>query len=82
MILNTWAIFLLLVFRWNDFSHKNNQPYAPYFLLKSLNINPTQFHHELTYYQNCRGEVGKEADQEENRSGICYKVQYWRMGDD
>ena len=50
--------------------------------MQSQNTPPTQVRHELTCSKNCRvGEV-KEAEQYENRGGVCCKGQGWRVGGD
>ena len=54
---------------------QKNQHRSFYSLLQSLNANPPQVHHDLTCYHNCRGDQGKESEQDENWGGVYCKGQ-------
>ena len=52
-------------------------------LLKSIPPPPpptTQFEYYLTYFLNKKGYDGEEADQDEDRGGVCCKVKFRRNG--
>ena len=49
-------------------------------LLKYLNNPPPQVHHDLTCYNNFRWGEQEEAEQDENRGGVCCKGRGCRDG--
>ena len=85
MVLNERECFcLLVIFCWNEFSHKKNQQYASCLLLKLPKPHPLQVQHDLNCSQNRIGDGDgyEESKQYKNQGGVCCKVQGWRVGED
>ena len=61
--------------------HTKNKSIAQFILCNSItNGNPPQVHHDITCCHNFTGGYGEEADQDENRGGVCCKDKGWRDG--
>ena len=59
---------------------KTNLEHNRYLLLRSINASPPQVQYEIACCQTYRGDEGKEADQDENQGGFCYKFKFCRDG--
>ena len=83
MVINTRAIFCLLLFFVGTTLHTKTSTIHSLFAAEISNYPPPhQIHYERTCYHNCRGDEDEEIEQDENWGGVCCKGQGSTVGED